>query len=499
MAKIIEAAGARFTQQSTVPMLLKSIVFCLSLVFSVSQLSAAEITQRPDLAPRLAQLKPLYPGKGSAGSVVNELQGTIFLISGVIEKGDLEKLKAALDGTWGKFIVFDSPGGSFLEGIRIGQYLQYNVGSQDPDLNGVFVLNGNECLSACALAFTLAATPRNAVYGGDIRFLEAGAALGYHMAFLPEEKANQLVAVKEAMNLAYEVTQTYVKLIKGGIAPSILLQEALSHRTADSFFYLAGGIRSYAMGLTPVSAGTIADPINKSALYMDTVGAMCTQLFQADNSIRKSEVEYEFGAIDGSGPNPQETKLEDLIQQLGSRRIAASHNGVAYCTVELSEDGTVGMRITSGSLPCAKGGYDAPTWCAMPGPFDDTLPKVTNALLADAASCHGGTLTTEYAYWTSDVIDYDIGEETPTVLTDWNSWERTIARDVNVRQNPSLDAEAVGRVQIGDKVKISDCRIVSGPQGVWYQLSTGGWISARFVSEFDQFTRPATEETMIGR
>ena len=135
----------------------------------------------------------------------------------------------------------------------------------------------------------------------------------------------------------------------------------------------------------------------------------------------------------------------------------------------------------------------------MPGPFDDTLPKVTNALLADAASCHGGTLTTEYAYWTSDVIDYDIGEETPTVLTDWNSWERTIARDVNIRQNPSLDAEAVGRVQIGDKVKISDCRIVSGPQGVWYQLSTGGWISARFVSEFDQFTRPATEETMIGR
>ncbi len=112
-------------------MLLKSIVFCLSLVFSVSQLSAAEITQRPDLAPRLAQLKPLYPGKGSTGSVVNELQGTIFLISGVIEKGDLEKLKAALDGTWGKFIVFDSPGGSFLEGIRIGQYLQYNVGSQD--------------------------------------------------------------------------------------------------------------------------------------------------------------------------------------------------------------------------------------------------------------------------------------------------------------------------------------------------------------------------------
>ncbi|MEE4015087.1 SH3 domain-containing protein [Roseibium sp. FZY0029] len=475
-------------------------LFCLSLVFTALQLSAAEITQRPDLAPRLAQLKPLYPGKRTAGSsVVNDQQGSVFLISGVIEKGDLEKLKTALEGTWGKYIVFDSPGGSFLEGIRIGQYLQYNVGSQDPDLYGVFVLNGNRCLSACALAFTLAATPRNAVYGDDIRFLEAGAALGFHMAFLPDDKANQLVAVKEAMNLAYEVTQTYVKLIKGGIAPSILLQEALSHRTADSFFYLAGGIRSYAMGLTPVSAGAIADPINKSALYMDTVGAMCTQLFLADNTIKKSEVEYEFGAIEGFAPDPKQTRLEDLTQQLGSGRIAASHNGAAYCTVELTEDGTVGMRLTAGALPCSDGRSDGPTWCAIQGPFEDTLPKVTNALLADAASCNGGTLTNEYAYWTSDVIDYDLGEEAPTVSTDPYDWMRTIARDVNVRQQPSLDAEAIGRVQIGDKVRISGCRIVSGPQGVWYQLSTGGWISARFVAEFDQFTRPATEATMIGR
>jgi len=34
---------------------------------------------------------------------------------------------------------------------------------------------------------------------------------------------------------------------------------------------------------------------------------------------------------------------------------------------------------------------------------------------------------------------------------------------------------------------------VPGPQGVWYQLSEDGWISARFVSRFDGWSRPALE------
>jgi len=469
-------------------MFLRSLLFLITTVLVAGQVQAAEITRRQDLAPRLSELKLLYPrGQNSDASVYGG-ETAIFHVSGVIEKGDLEKLKSAIGDTWGKVIVFDSPGGSFTEGIRIGRYLQENAGSQDPDLYGVFVLKGERCLSACALAFTLAATPRNVVLGEDTRFVEVGALLGYHMAFLPEDQANQLVAVQTAMNLAYEVTQTYVSLIKGGLAPSNLLEEALSHRSPDSFFYLTGGIRTFAMGMSPVSSGPLAQPLNDSALKMNAVNAMCNQLFMAENSILKSEVEYEFGSIDMIAAEANDFSLEDMAGRAGSPRISASHNGAGYCTVEYNADGSVGIRMTSGRRACETGSYEREAWCAEQ--VDQTrFFKATNALLAVAAGCNEGRLTKKSVYWGLDVLTY--GDT--TVNASDVDWKRTVGRDVNVRQNPSLEAATVGSLRAGDEVQIAGCRVVPGPQGVWYQLSEDGWISARFVSRFDGWSRPALE------
>lgn len=483
-----------FNEMKRVKIVMPHKYFLVSLfcIFMAANAHSAEITRRPDLAPRLSELRQLYSGDNGENGAVYNGEDTIFMLSGVIEKGDLEKLKAEMDATWNKVLVLDSPGGSFLEGIRIGKYLQSQFAGNDRDFEGVYVLKGHQCLSACALAFTLTATPMTT----GLRFIETGAELGYHMAFLPDEKANQLVAVREAMDLAYDVTREYTELIQGGITPALLLREALSHRSADSFFFLSGGIRTYSLGMTPVSRGPIAKPVVKDALYMDAVNAMCTLSLFADSSIQKTEVLYEYGMIKG-GPEASGVRLEDLVEKLGSNVIGADHNGSAYCVVQLNSDGTVGLWIMEGPLPCEDklGGED---WCALK-PLEYKISLIKNALLADVSGCHGGSFTEEFYHWENDNLNVDSGNGGATIHRDTKNWERTLGRDVNVRTEPSLKASVISQLRTGEIVKIANCRIVDGPQGVWYQLETGGWISARFVSLFNYWVRPASEEALIER
>lgn len=466
---------------------LRTCFLFLVFIFASSQAQAVEITRRPDLAPRLSELRELYPrGPYSRGEVYRN-DVAIFEISGVIEKGDAEKVKAAIGDTWGKVIVFNSPGGSFLEGMEIGGYLGSNLLSQDPDLYGVFVLKGDRCLSACALAFTLAASAQGVLDGADSRYVEVGGLLGYHMAFLPGDQAKQLVEVQSAMNLGYDVTQAYLNLVADGATPPALLMEALSHRTADSFFYLSGGIRTYQMGMTPVASGPLAAPINKSALYLETLNAMCLNLFMANHTIQKSHADLEFGFIWGFGPEATETRVEDMFEMLGSKRMAANHNGAGYCKAELKDDGTIGIQVLPGILPCGPKTFssDAPDWCAISADDATGMPAATNALLAAVKGCHEGRLTRRYDYLGADTSSLD-DEELSTI-------ERTLARDVNIRQSPSLDAATLGGLQAGDKVRVVDCGVVSDSQGVWYELASGGWISARFTSELNYESRPASE------
>jgi len=467
-----------------------SALIALSGTFGISGSLALEIEIRPDLKPRLEALRRLYPA-GSfvepGPSVFDEL--TVFRLSGVIEKGDADKLARAFEGKWGKAVVFDSPGGNFLEGIRIGKMLQENVGSQDPDLTGVFVLEGDKCLSACALAMTLAATPRNIYYREDIRFIEAGAELGFHMGFLPEDKARQLGEVQRAMDLAYEVTRTFAQLIKGGLAPSILLEEALVHRTADSFFYLRGGIRSYAMGLSPVASGPLARPVHKSAMTGHLVASMCQNIYVAAGFIPKSEVQYEFAGIQVSQPDPYTSGIEGIIREAGGGRIAAALIDDAFCMAELTDDGLLALQVESGPVPCNRQGG----WCAVPKLDDPApLPLATTALLADTLGCHRGRLMRQGQYWQNDVLTYENAEEWP--FTD--DWQRTAARSVNLRASPSLSAAKVGELAAGQKVQIADCRVVDDIQGVWYRLTGSGrdqWVSARFFRETNVFARPAED------
>lgn len=451
------------------------LIAALLCLLTTLPAAALEVTQRNDLAPRLSALRSLYNDNWQPDDQTFA-NATIFYLSGPIERGDTEKVRAALETTWGKYIVFDSPGGSFLEGIALGNYVTSIMENQDPDIYGVFVLKDGPCLSACALAVALSTSTRDISEGRDYRYIEHGARLGFHMGLLPEAQATQSVQAREMMNLTYDITQAYTSLIMGGVAPPILLAEALEHRDADSFFVLGGGVRTHAMRMTPVGPAHMARAIDQNALTMDTVERLCFGAFLAEPTVPRSFVDYEFGEIRGLGQDTASFSLADFTASLGSRRIAASHNGAAHCQVELRDDGSVGLRVSPRPLPCDPG--DA-AWCAVRD-TDTPLPNASVAMLADAFGCHSGRLTRETVYWGADL--YGVANS-PNQFPS----TRKIARAVNMRDAPSLTAARVGSLDTGAEVNLRDCAIVDGPQGVWMQVEAGGrtgWISARFLDPY---------------
>lgn len=456
--------------------ILRKLLCALTLLLPVAA-AAMDAENRPDLVPRLMQLQSIYSANWGPGRVNEGIRdATVFHLSGRINPGDTDRIRETLQSTWGKLIVIDSPGGSFVEGIALGQYLKGILESQDPDIYGIFVLRDAPCLSACALAVALATSTRDIAYGDDARFVEHGAQLGFHMGLLPEAQATQAVEARQMMNVTYDIVQAYTSLIMGGVAPPILLSEALEHREANSFFYLRGGIRTHAMRLTPVGPPILSRPIHKSALMMDTVAGLCRTAFVAAPDIRRSFVDYEFGYIDGSNPDPITTSLEDMTNRLGSRRIAASLNGAAHCVVELFDDGTIGLDMRPGSPPCQADGRQ---FCALP--VDRFRPRTAPvALLADTFGCHSGSLTKQGQFWSGDLngaSDY-VNE---------NDLTQTAVREVNMRAQPSLEAAVSGRLRAEQTVEVSDCRIVDDVQGVWMQVRADGqtgWVSARFLSPY---------------
>lgn len=455
------------------------IALCFLMLPAATQ--ALEITQRPDLAPRLEALRSLYTTNWmpEPGQVA---QSTVFHLSGPIVPGDAERVQGALETTWGKYIVLESPGGNFLEGIALGEYIRSIMESQDPDIYGVFVLKDGPCLSACALAVALSTSTRDISENADYRFIEHGAKLGFHMGLLPEEKATQAVEARQMMNLTYDITQAYAGLIMGGVAPPILLAEALEHRTADSFFTLRGGIRTHAMRLTPVGPPHMARAVDTAGLTTTTVEAMCYTAFASEPTIHKSFVDYEWGQLNLGGYSTPTLPIEDFAAQLGARRLAASHNGVAHCLVELRGDGSVGLDIVPGPPPCTA--RDS-AWCAVSG--DRRVPDASVALLADTMGCASGTLTRETAFWGADLS----GVVREPYMKEM---DLPVASGVNMRDAPGMDGARIGSVAAGDTVTAEDCALVDGPQGVWMKVragSTSGWVSARFLDVTQtQYLRP---------
>jgi|GEM_PF-5146014 len=446
-------------------------------IFWCQPLFAATIALKPELFHYLSQLKRMYPPQtpsaivGSEAVRVNyaEVVGTrknqtAIVVSGVIKKGDADKLDKILSD-WSYYytgIVFDSPGGNFLEGLRLAKVIRKAWEGNEENLGGVFVLKGSQCLSACALAFAGSVDPYHDAY--DTRFIETGAELGFHMGILPEHSAEQLVKADEMLSLGYDIVAEYTALIASNRNPTALLQEALKHREASSFYRVNANITAWSLGFSPVASGYLARQIGPSIFDESLAEKVCNTILSF-GKIYKTGGEMEFGQFIDYHQNLTGNLINNLSENRPLNALRVSE--VYSCQMTIDENGFVGALVWRGAGKCTDGNPGRQSaWCITK---NRNVWQVSTALLADTLGCPGGQFS-------APGTNFYSGKKRMG----------TVKRDVNMRVSPSLQAGVVSQLQKGAKIEISNCRIVDDSQSVWFAIAGAagkGWVSARFVYE----------------
>lgn len=442
--------------------------------------SAAEATIRPELYPRAAAMKRLFPARSLAGTegtraenddtftgldafpaeAITGQQPAVLRIEGQIEKGDAEKVRKLLeDWTYYPLIVsFDSPGGVFAEAFRIAEVLRYDIESQDPRIAGLIVLAGDECLSACAVAF--AASVDRVHPDVDSRFIETGGKLGFHMPYIPEGTDTSTAGAREMLGLGYDVAAQMVALLEGGANPPELLLRMLRHRTASSFYVLEGDLEAWRMGFSPVAPKEEVIEIGVAGLDTATIGQLCNLSLRA-GSLPMSAAQDEFTQFqrfDDEG-NLEQVLLTTWMKD-GSRSFDIG-GGWFSCQARVDDRSRIGIGVRDGDPSC--GGtaeVSSEAVCAAPARAVDA---VSNFFLAEAYSCRRGEIL-------------------PDTFSDES--RPRIKRDVYLRDAPGRAGQVVTTLAAGSEVVVTGCRVTTDDQGVWYAVSrpgAKGWVSARFV------------------
>lgn len=167
---------------------MRNFMICAFLVIPCS-LFAAEIEVRP---PQTIQMVDPFGSQTMEGvslgaSDVSTNPRFHIHLSGEIEPGDAEKLESVFFEVaetlpfHGGLLSLDSLGGSFEEGLKLGDFIH---GRSLPTV----VLQGDSCLSACAIAFSAGAEEAiRGVEKSPSRRVFAEAELGFHAPFIPRE------------------------------------------------------------------------------------------------------------------------------------------------------------------------------------------------------------------------------------------------------------------------------------------------------------------------
>lgn len=473
----------------TLRFLIRTFALISALLYENAAFSAS-VELRPDLLPHLYELRSIYEqpkyheGEQQKifGGQIDYVKGPqVVYLSGVIEKGDAEKLSQLYNdpAIYEKIIVLNSPGGNFAEGIRIGEVLRSALEGNDSGLSGVFVLSGNQCLSACAVALSMAAidpyTPGGPFQG---RFIEDGARVGFHMGILPDRLADQSVQFKQALNIAYDVVAAFARIVEDELSPARLLAEALKHRDAGSFYEFSGDGTALSMGFNPLSKGILAAPISSVALNTEVALNMCAKLMFSSHMRRSRFIHehlgYALGRVNITNPmidiKGRVTPFKALMEEFGSQSVAAIFEGGETCYLTQAEGGRVLIEVTGRGAPpsCVENSRnkDIEGWCATTPRASSRLATV--GMLADAMHCSSDQLLSD----------------SPWREKSGKSWQRIVAQGVNMRDQPSLKGKKIATIESGEDIQINGCKLVDDGQGVWYNISSdaaSGWISARFI------------------
>lgn len=164
-----------------------------------------------------------------------------FRLSGPIEKGDTEKLRAMIGdgfGDWGS-LCLNSPGGSYQEGLRLGKFLIKQA-------IWTVIEDGAECYSACAIIFMSGVymEPELEFIRLPTRFLHAKGMVGFHAPYIEGAGSNHTYS-EENIVMAYEqgilAIRQLIKLdqsanlYQGNLIRSSLVLEMLSKAPTENF------------------------------------------------------------------------------------------------------------------------------------------------------------------------------------------------------------------------------------------------------------------------
>lgn len=160
-------------------------------------------------------------------------------LSGPIEAGDVAKIKKlrippGTDWSASMRLSLDSPGGSFVEAVKIANYV-WDEGI------GTLVDSGKICLSACAIIFMSGTGPWEDHYRAPDRNLHVRGRLGFHAPFINPERLGEIPSDKaaELALVAYKTALTaavnFLALSHKAKWPSTLVEEILKVQDPNKF------------------------------------------------------------------------------------------------------------------------------------------------------------------------------------------------------------------------------------------------------------------------
>lgn len=267
----------------------------------------------PSLSAEIRVLDLKAPLLGDESDMRKERQCHIRL-EGLLEKGDLEKLKQAMpDDYRGYILCLDSSGGSFAEALRFIQYFQERP-------FGTWVEEERRCESACALVFM--AGSEFAFEAGEYpwRRMHPKAKLGFHSPDLVvSDGAYDAAAVNRAYKIALQTISEAVGLLQAKrdfdgllwFKPSLLL--TLLSTPPDTMHYVETLDEAGLWGIE-VFPGPKAPPVSEAALSTGCRNALSWTIDQrvGDNRDGEFSIDQSGGkwVLDTVGMNPSRCSFE---------------------------------------------------------------------------------------------------------------------------------------------------------------------------------------------
>ena len=370
--------------------------------------------------------------------IKNHPMGCVYMLDGIIETGDVEKISNLFgrennNVTLGLKFCLNSPGGAYLEGVRLAALFANTYSSTVVAQNAV-------CESACAIAFLGGKVELTG--GTDFdppnasRIIHATAKLGFHapVLLIPEGDYTEK-AVQKAYSVAMEAVVELSNLRESGvIIPDTLLRKILS---------------------TPFDDMHYADTVRKTIEYnidVEGIGKPTGRVQVTADNVCKN-VSFKDLGLEGYSQNPSVFMMKTKPNQYDARTDTFSRTDTF-----LESDQNY---LTEGAASCQVMPAGEGFIVSFLGTYDDEKTYWASNVLSFKLNDALVSLHTRKTYTNSEFDARMRMEYRYESMVKYNcSIENRIASITNVqnftnlRRQAGLNGQVIGQVPLGAKVSV---------------------------------------------